>query len=87
MPAIPGSALKYFKSGAGTGAGFEGTGSQDVGAESTGTATAGSGAVTNTSAAKKGDAGSSLRAPDMAMAPLVCGMVMVLFTLVGASLL
>lgn len=87
LPAIPESATKYFKSGAGPGAGFEGTGSQEVGAESTGTATAGSGAVTNTSAAKKGDAGSSLRAPDMAMAPLVCGMVMVLFSLVGASLL
>lgn len=84
---MPESAKKYFKSGAGKGPGFEGLGSQEAGAESTGTATAGSGAVTNTSDAKKGDAGSSLRAPDMAMAPLVCGMVLVLCSLVGASLL
>lgn len=87
LPAMPESAKKYFKSGAGTGPGFEGSGSQEVGAESTGTATAGSGAVTNTSDSKKGEAGSSLRAPDMAMAPLVCGMVMVLCSLFGASLL
>ncbi len=88
LPAMPSQAQQYFKNGAGTGAGFQGTGSQDVGAESSGTATAGSGAVTGTAtnASKKGDSG-SLRAPDMSVAPLVCGMVVVICSLFGASLL
>ncbi|KAI9651400.1 1,3-beta-glucanosyltransferase [Ciborinia camelliae] len=51
LPAIPTPAKKYMTSGAGTGPGLDGAGSQEAGDtenESQGTATAGSGAVTNT---------------------------------------
>ncbi|MCJ1465555.1 beta-glucanosyltransferase [Pseudocyphellaria aurata] len=91
LPAMPEQAQQYLKNGAGQGVGLKGTGSQDVGAESSGTATAGSGTVTGTasgaasSSTKKGDSG-SLRAPDMSVAPLVCGMVVVLCSLLGATL-
>lgn len=92
LPAMPEQAKQYFKNGAGAGVGLDGTGSQEVGAESSGTATAGSGTVTETakgagsSSTKKGDAG-ALRAPEMALAPLVCGMVVVACTFLGATLL
>lgn len=92
LPAMPPQAQQYLKNGAGAGVGLKGTGSQDVGAESTGTATAGSGTVTQTgsgsgaSSTKKGDAG-SLRAPEMALAPLVCGMVVLACSFLGATLL
>jgi hypothetical protein len=51
LPAIPSAAEVYMKTGAGTGPGLDGAGSQDAGDaenESTGTATAGSGTVTET---------------------------------------
>lgn len=92
LPALPKEAEQYFKNGAGKGVGLSGTGSQDVGAESSGTATAGSGTVTETasgagrSSTKKADSG-SLRAPDMSVAPLVCGMVVVFCSFLGATLL
>lgn len=91
LPAMPEQAQQYFKNGAGKGVGLTGTGSQDVGPESSGTATAGSGTVTQTlgagsSSTKKADSG-SLRAPDMSVAPLVCGMVVVFCSFLGATLL
>ena len=92
LPALPEEAQQYFKNGAGKGVGLKGTGSQDVGAESSGTATAGSGTVTETasgagsSSPKKADSG-SLRAPDMSVAPLVCGMVVVFCSFLGVTLL
>lgn len=92
LPALPQKAEIYYKNGAGQGVGLKGTGSQDVGAESSGTATAGSGTVTETasgagsSSTKKADSG-SLRAPDMSVAPLVCGMVVVFCSFLGAALL
>lgn len=92
LPAMPAEAQQYFKNGAGPGVGLKGTGSQDVGAESSGTATAGSGTVTETasgagsSSTKKADSG-SLRAPDMSVAPLVCGMVVIFCSFLGATLL
>lgn len=92
LPAMPQQAETYLKNGAGTGAGFSGSGSQDLGAEGTTTATAGSGKVTETasgaasSSTKKGEAG-HLRAPEMSFAPLVCGFVVFACSLLGATLL
>lgn len=92
LPAMPQQAQQYLKNGAGAGVGLKGTGSQDAGAESSGTATAGSGTVSQTgsgagaSSTKKGEAG-TLRAPEMAFAPLVCGMVVVACSFLGAALL
>ena len=96
LPAMPPQASQYFKNGAGQGMGLTGSGSQDVGAESTGTATAGSGQATASgTASSAGSSGSSshksaagsVRVPDFHMGPLVCGLVVVLSSLLGASLL
>lgn len=92
LPAMPKEAQTYLQNGAGTGVGLSGSGSQDVGSESTSTATAGSGKVTETasgaasSATKKGDAG-HLHAPEMSLAPIVCGFVVAACSLLGATLL
>lgn len=92
LPAMPEQAKQYFKNGAGQGVGLKGTGSQDVGSVSSGTATAGSGTVTETasgagsSSTKKADS-VSIRAPAMSVAPLVCGMVVVFCSFLGATLL
>lgn len=92
LPAIPPQAQDYFKKGAGNGVGLTGAGSQDVGAESPGSATAGSGQVTSTASGSSSSstgksAAGSLQAPGMAFAPLVCGLVVMVSTLFGASLL
>lgn len=92
LPAMPQQAETYLKNGAGTGVGLTGSGSQDLGAESSGTATAGSGTVTETasgsgsSSTKKGVAG-HLRVPEMSFAPLFCGLVVMMSSLLGATLL
>lgn len=92
LPAMPQQAQTYMDNGAGTGLGFDGPGSQDLGAESTTTATAGSGKVTETasgaasSSTKKGEAG-HLRAPEMSFAPIICGLVVAACSLLGATLL
>jgi len=91
LPAIPQGAVKYMKSGAGTGPGLSGDGSQNAGGVSTGTATAGSGSVTAVatgahSTSSQG-AASSLRPSDMGMAPFVITGVVALSTLFGAALL
>ncbi|KAI9813426.1 MAG: beta-glucanosyltransferase [Pycnora praestabilis] len=95
LPAIPVPAEKYMSSGAGPGVGLSGPGSQNAGTASKGTATAGSGSVTasatgssstSTSSAKKGAAG-ALRAPEMSVAPIVCGLVIFVSTFLGAALL
>ncbi|KAL8946393.1 MAG: hypothetical protein Q9222_007208 [Ikaeria aurantiellina] len=93
LPAMPEKAKKYFNTGAGTGVGLKGSGSQDVGAESTGTATPGSGAVTATgsssSASSTGSEGAAagLRAPELSFAPLVCGFVVLASSLLGGALM
>lgn len=90
LPALPAPAAKFMKQGAGTGVGLTGAGSQNAGTQSSGTATAGSGSVSATSTAssgKKSGAASGLRAPEMAVAPLVCGLVVVASTFFGAMLL
>jgi len=93
LPAIPVAAKAYLQNGAGPGVGLKGTGSQDgttvSGGQSSGTATAGSGTVTNTGAGAsstgKKNAGSSLQPVDMR--PLTVGLVVVVATLFGATLL
>ncbi|KAL8709617.1 MAG: hypothetical protein Q9220_005709 [cf. Caloplaca sp. 1 TL-2023] len=95
LPAMPEQAKQYFKNGAGPGVGLTGTGSQDVGAESSGTATAGSGTVTATgsssssSASASGSKGAaaSLRAPEFSFAPLVCGFVVLVSSLLGGAIM
>ncbi len=92
LPAIPQQAQGYFKNGAGNGVGLTGAGSQDVGAESSGSATAGSGQVTTTASGSSSSstgksAAGSLHVPGMTFAPLVCGLVVTVSTLFGATLL
>jgi len=94
LPAIPAPAEKYMTQGAGKGAGLSGPGSQNAGTGSTGTATPGSGAATgtptgssSTSAATSKGAAANLRAPEYGMAPFVCGLVVIVSTVFGATLL
>lgn len=91
LPAMPPKASQYFSSGAGKGVGFKGDGSQEVGAESTGTATAGSGQATATgtsgSSASSSGAANGLKVPEFSVAPLVCGLVVVASSFLGAALL
>lgn len=86
LPAIPEGAKAYMSSGAGTGVGLLGKGSQNAGGASTGTATAGSGSVTavatGASATKKG-AASALSPMDRT--PLIVGTVAVVITLLSGS--
>lgn len=95
LPAIPQGALKFMTDGAGSGPGLSGPGSQNAGGESTGTATAGSGEPTRSGTTGSSSSGTStssslavaMQTPAMALAPLVCGAVVVLSTLFGATLL
>lgn len=94
LPAMPAQASQYFKSGAGQGVGLTGSGSQDVGAESSGTATAGSGQPTASgttgstgSGSTKSAAAGALTIPQMHVGPFVCGLVVIVSTLVGVTLL
>lgn len=93
LPAIPDKAKEFFNKGAGTAVGLTGDGSQDASGQSTGTATAGSGMATSTgsttaaSASKSTGAAASLRVPDFSIAPLMCGLVVVMSTFMGAALL
>jgi 1,3-beta-glucanosyltransferase GAS5 len=95
LPAIPQGALKFMTDGAGSGPGLSGPGSQNAGGESTGTATAGSGEPTRSGTTGSSSSGTStssslavaMQTPAMGLAPLVCGAVVVLSTLFGATLL
>lgn len=100
LPAMPPGASKYLTGGAGKGPGLKGNnglGSQNAGGASAATATPGSGTVTATGSVATGTASSSsttskaaagsLRAPEIAVAPFVCGLVVVLCSLIGATLL
>jgi 1,3-beta-glucanosyltransferase GAS5 len=98
LPAIPQGAVKYMSSGAGTGPGLNGAGSQNAGGASSGTATAGSGQPTRTgtsggtntasgSATSSGAATGLRVSHELALAPFVCVAVAVLSSMVGASLL
>ncbi|TKA80755.1 hypothetical protein B0A55_02695 [Friedmanniomyces simplex] len=98
LPAIPSGAAAYMKSGAGKGPGLSGTGSQNAGGASTGTATPGSGSVTAVASSGSGGSGAAasaaassaaqaLMAGEMGVAPFVCGAVVLVSSLLGASLL
>ena len=96
LPAIPSGAVKYMTQGAGTGPGLSGDGSQNAGGASTGTATAGSGQPTRSgstgsasgSSTSSGAAAGGFRpSSEFSLAPLVCGAVVVLSSLFGASLI
>ncbi|KAK3178698.1 beta-glucanosyltransferase [Lepraria neglecta] len=84
LPAMPPKASAYFKNGAGKGPGLSGSGSQNAGAESPGTATAGSGQATATSTSKSVAGG---RPADFSMGPVACGLVVLLSSFLGATLL
>ena len=102
LPAMPAGAVTYLSNGAGAGPGLkgnDGAGSQNAGGASSGTATAGSGQVTATGAAASGStatgtgsptaskaAATALRIPSMSLAPFVCGVVVLLSTMLGATL-
>ncbi|KAL8800999.1 MAG: hypothetical protein Q9200_007077 [Gallowayella weberi] len=92
LPAMPPKAKDFFKNGAGPGVGLAGEGSQDVGSESPGTATPGSGKPTGTgspsSSSPTGDksAASDLRAPAFSIVPLVCGIAVVVSSLLGGAI-
>jgi 1,3-beta-glucanosyltransferase GAS5 len=96
LPAIPDGAKKYMTQGAGTGPGLNGPGSQNAGGASTGTATQGSGQATQTgssggsstaSGSGTSNAAVSMNMPEWSFAPLVCGAVVVVSSLFGATLL
>jgi hypothetical protein len=90
LPAIPSAAAAYMKSGAGTGVGLTGKGSQNAGGTSTGTATPGSGSVTavasGSATSTKKSSASSLQG-SMNFQPMIVSGIVVAFTFVGAALL
>ncbi|KAK0291204.1 1,3-beta-glucanosyltransferase [Friedmanniomyces endolithicus] len=94
LPAIPSGAAAYMKNGAGTGPGLSGSGSMSAGGSSTGTATPGSGSVTavasgggSSASASSSSAAQALVAGELGFAPLVCGVLVLVSSLVGAALL
>jgi len=97
LPAMPSGATKYLKSGAGSGPGLTGSGSQDAGGASVGTASAGSGSGTayvtgasstssSTASGSKG-AAAGLTPPPMSYGGVITVGVMFVSSLVGAALL
>lgn len=87
LPAIPSAAAAMMKTGAGTGPGLSGKGSQNAGGTSTGTATAGSGSATSTggSTSTAKSAATSLQTLDKS--PMIIGFVVIAFSFLGATLL
>ncbi|ORY13215.1 putative 1,3-beta-glucanosyltransferase gel1 [Clohesyomyces aquaticus] len=90
LPAVPKDAAKFFKSGAGTGPGLTGAGSQTAGSKTTDLANAASGAITSGSAqsanASKG-AASATRMGEFSVAPVVCALIVVASSMFGALLI
>jgi hypothetical protein len=88
---MPKGADEYFQGGAGKGPGLSGSGSQTSGTKETNLADAADGAVTSSAgtAAPSGSKGaaSSVTMGELSMAPFVCGFVVVVSTLFGASLI
>jgi len=91
LPAMPVGAKKYMSSGAGTGPGLTGAGSQNAGGASTGTATAGSGQVTATGSSRSSSTAKALAAgletPCLGKTILGSGFALVLSALSGAVML
>lgn len=96
LPSIPEPAKKYMKEGAGKAKGFSGSGSQNAGSKSTGTAEPGSGSVSSdtpggsssdgSSSTESADSAAGLQVPPVSLAPVLVGLVTVLSTMFGASL-
>jgi len=89
LPAIPAAAEKFMSTGAGTGPGLTGAGSQEAGnssTESTGTASAGSGTVTETASASSTKKSDGSRVPPFDVQILSVVMA-VLVTMVGGMTL
>jgi hypothetical protein len=93
LPALPSGASDLFKSGAGSGPGLTGKGSQDSGSSDVTLGNAADGAVTSGattptggSATSKG-AAASVRVPEFSFAPLVCGAVVLVSSMFGGALL
>jgi len=95
LPAIPSAAFKMDSTGAGTGPGFVGAGSQDAGStenESTGTAIAGSGAATETASGSSSSSTShkksaGVRAPALDVKAFSVVLVVMLGMVSGMALL
>ncbi|KAK4863737.1 hypothetical protein LT330_010472 [Penicillium expansum] len=96
LPAMPAPAKKYLTDGAGKGPGFSGKGSQNSGTKSTSTATQGSGEVAAATGTSTGSAASStsstgaaagLKPSQFSFAPATVGLVTIVSTIFGASLL
>jgi hypothetical protein len=91
LPAIPEGAKKYMTEGAGTGPGLTGAGSQNAGGASTGTASSGSGQASSTGSSggssSTSNAATTLANAEWSLAPLVCGAIVTVCTLFGATLL
>lgn len=91
LPSVPSGASDLFQKGAGTGPGLKGAGSQTSGTKETTLASAGAGAVTsgagNAAASGSKGAASSIHMGEFSMAPLVCGMVVLVSTMLGGSLI
>lgn len=99
LPAYPSDAKKYMTSGAGTGPGLSGGGSQDAGSDNVATASPGSGSATRTasgasstgsgasSTATHSGAASRVNMGELSFAPLIMTGVVALSTLLGATLL
>ncbi|KAJ4376171.1 1,3-beta-glucanosyltransferase [Neocucurbitaria cava] len=91
LPAIPDGASDLFKNGCGDGPGLKGSGSQDSGTDKVTLADASSGAVTSGGTSPSGTASkgaaASLRPGEFSMAPLVCGAIVLVSSLLGGSLI
>jgi len=97
LPAYPSDAMSFLQKGAGKGPGLAGKGSQDSGPQSPTLSNAADGAVTSggsTSGTGSGSgssptkgAASSLRADGFSMAPVICGAIVLVSSMLGGSLL
>lgn len=94
LPAMPSGVDEYFKNGAGKAPGLKG-GSQDAGSDKVDTAPAASGAVTTGASEtggsakptdSKGAAAGPL-APEFSFAPMMCGLVVLVSSVLGGSLI
>ena len=96
LPAVPSGVDTFMKNGAGAGPGLTGDGSQTSGSDSTQLASAAAGAVTSGAASGSSGSGNSTQskgaAPsmhpgDISMAPLVCGMIVLVSSMLGGALI
>jgi hypothetical protein len=86
LPIMPAGAQKYLKDGAGAGPGNVGTtGSQNAGTPSTGMTGSSSSSGSGASASSSKAAASSVRIPQLSLAPFVAGAVVVISSVVGGA--